>query len=60
MAEAFCFKCRAKRQITNETKVTLKNGRPAVQGTCPVCGTKVFRIGSGAKGAAAKGSSAKR
>jgi hypothetical protein len=23
----------------------LKNGRPATQGTCPVCGTKVFRIG---------------
>jgi hypothetical protein len=26
-------------------KVTLKNGRAATQGVCPVCGTKMFRIG---------------
>ena len=43
--EAYCFKCRAKVQIRNAKNVTLKNGRPAVQGTCPTCGTKVFRIG---------------
>lgn len=43
--EAYCFKCRAKRQIKNPKKITLKNGRPATQGECPVCGTKVFRIG---------------
>ncbi len=43
--EAYCFKCRTKREIRNPTNVTLKNGRPAIQGTCPVCGTKVFRIG---------------
>jgi hypothetical protein len=23
----------------------MKNGRPAIQGTCPDCGTKIFRIG---------------
>ncbi|MDP3062376.1 MAG: DUF5679 domain-containing protein [Chloroflexota bacterium] len=43
--EAYCFKCRAKREIRGAQKVTLKNGRPATQGSCPVCGTKVFRIG---------------
>ena len=43
--EAYCFKCRAKREINNPEPVTLKNGRPATQGTCPTCGTKVFRIG---------------
>ena len=43
--EAYCFKCRTKRQIKNPQSVTLKNGRPATQGSCPVCGTKVFRIG---------------
>ena len=42
--EAYCLKCRAKREISNPTSVTLKNGRPATQGTCPVCSTKVFRI----------------
>jgi DNA-directed RNA polymerase subunit RPC12/RpoP len=25
--------------------VTLKNKRPATQGVCPACGSKVFRIG---------------
>lgn len=43
--DAYCFKCRAKRESKNPKKVTLKNGKPATQGVCPVCGTKVFRIG---------------
>jgi hypothetical protein len=43
--QAYCFKCRAKREIKNPAKITLKNGRPATRGVCPVCGTKVFRIG---------------
>lgn len=45
MVEAYCVKCRAKREVTDPEQVTLKNGRPAVKGTCPKCGTKVFRIG---------------
>ncbi|MBI4285855.1 MAG: hypothetical protein HY670_08180 [Chloroflexi bacterium] len=43
--QAYCFKCRSKREIKNAQHVTLKNGRPATRGVCPVCGTKVFRIG---------------
>jgi hypothetical protein len=31
--------------MLNEKKVTMKNGRPATQGTCSVCGTKMFKIG---------------
>ena len=42
---AYCLKCREKREITNAEAVTLKNGRPAMRGDCPVCGIKVFRIG---------------
>ncbi|MCZ6614651.1 MAG: DUF5679 domain-containing protein [Chloroflexi bacterium] len=45
--EAYCMKCRTKREIRNPANVTLKNGRPATQGTCSTCGTKVFRIGRG-------------
>lgn len=45
--EAYCFKCRVKREIKNPKRVTLKNGKAATQGTCPVCSTKVFRIGKG-------------
>ncbi|MEX0832328.1 MAG: DUF5679 domain-containing protein [Actinomycetota bacterium] len=41
--EAYCVKCRAKREFEGE-EVTLKNGRKAAQGKCPVCGTKVMRI----------------
>ena len=43
--QAYCVKCRGMREIKDPKTVTLKNGRPAVQGLCPQCGTKVFRIG---------------
>ncbi len=45
MVKAYCVKCRAKVDIKDPEKVTLKNGKPATRGTCPKCGTKVFRIG---------------
>jgi len=47
MAQAYCMKCRTKREIKNPKAVILKNKRPATQGVCPVCGTKLFRIGKG-------------
>ena len=37
------MKCREKRMFDGHV-VELKNGRPAAQGTCPVCGTKLTRI----------------
>lgn len=46
MAEAYCVKCKAKREVKNAQQVTLKNGKPAMTGVCPTCGTKVFKIGS--------------
>ncbi len=45
--DAYCMKCETKREISSPVQVTLKNGRPATQGTCSTCGTKVFRIGNG-------------
>ena len=42
---AYCVKCRKMRVMKNPKAVTMKNGRPAVQGTCPKCGGKMFRIG---------------
>ncbi len=45
MPQAYCMKCRTKREMRNPEKVTLKNGRPATKGTCPNCGTKMSRIG---------------
>ena len=43
--QAYCMKYRTKRDISNPQQITMKNGRPATRGTCPVCGTKVSRIG---------------
>ena len=43
--EAYCVKCKAKREMQNPKQVTMKNGKPATQGVCPVCGTTMFRIG---------------
>ena len=45
MVEGFCVKCKAKREIQNLTNITLKNGKPAIKGTCPVCGTTIIVIG---------------
>ncbi|MFH1978322.1 MAG: DUF5679 domain-containing protein [Candidatus Aenigmatarchaeota archaeon] len=45
MVEGYCVKCKAKQEIKDPKKVTLKNGKPATRGTCPKCGTKMFRIG---------------
>jgi hypothetical protein len=45
--QAYCLKCRTKREMRNAKPTTLKNGRPATQGECPVCGTKMYRIGKG-------------
>ncbi len=43
--QAYCMKCHKKSEMKNPRSVTFKNKRPATQGVCPVCGTKMFRIG---------------
>ena len=45
MAEAYCVKDKKKVEVQNAEQVTMKNGKPALKGTCPVCGGKVYRIG---------------
>ena len=42
--DAYCVKCKQKRELTNPQKVVLKNGRPALKGKCPVCGTSLMRF----------------
>jgi hypothetical protein len=44
VTEAYCVKCRQKQAIQGAREVTTKKGRPAIEGTCSVCGTKVFRF----------------
>ena len=43
--EAYCVKCKAKKTMNNPEAVTMKNGKPATQGVCSECGTKMFKIG---------------
>ena len=52
--EGYCVKCKAKRKMDGERQITMKNGRPATEGTCSVCGTKMFKIGGGPSKSSAK------
>ena len=45
--QAYCMKCKKKVEIKNPKAITMKNKRPATQGVCSSCGTKVFKIGKG-------------
>ncbi len=49
MLETYCLKCKAKREIKNPVTVIQKNGKPGTQGTCPTCGSKLFKMGVAAK-----------
>ena len=45
MAEmAYCVKCRAKTEMVDAERVTMKNGRPAMKGKCAKCGTGMYKI----------------
>jgi len=46
MPSMYCVKCRAKRDVNDFQKVTMKNGKPAMKAKCPVCGTGMYKIGS--------------
>ena len=45
-SQAYCVKCKTKREMKDATQITMKNGRPATEGKCPECGTKMFKIGA--------------
>jgi hypothetical protein len=49
MVEGYCVKCKIKREMQRPQEVIFKNGRHAVQGTCPMCSTKMTRILGNAK-----------
>jgi DNA topoisomerase I len=43
--EAYCVKCREKREIKDPIADYNAAGAPVTHGTCSVCGTKVYRMG---------------
>jgi uncharacterized protein DUF5679 len=44
--KGYCMKCKTQRDMTNTKEITMKNGRPATEGICPVCATRMFKIGA--------------
>ena len=44
MAEGYCVKCKAKKEITDGVEEVMKNGRKAIKGKCLTCGTVMFKI----------------
>jgi hypothetical protein len=45
MVTAYCVKCKRSREMKSPVKVKMGNGRAATKGTCPKCGTGMYRIG---------------
>lgn len=50
MPEGYCVKCKDKKEIVDAVEETMKNGRRAIKGKCPTCGTVMFKM-LGGKGA---------
>jgi Zn finger protein HypA/HybF involved in hydrogenase expression len=44
MAEGYCVKCKAKKEIVEAVEEVMKNGRKAIKGKCPTCGVVMFKI----------------
>jgi DNA topoisomerase-1 len=43
--EAYCVKCKTKREMANARAEFTAAGSPGTRGTCPVCGTAMFKMG---------------
>jgi DNA topoisomerase-1 len=43
--DAFCFKCKEKREFTDPKAEFNKQGSAVTTGTCSVCGTRMYRMG---------------
>jgi uncharacterized Zn finger protein (UPF0148 family) len=52
MSEGYCVKCKSKKEIADAMEEVMKNGRRAIKGRCPTCGTVMFKI-LGGKGSTA-------
>lgn len=45
LVEGYCLKDKRKVEMKDPQPITMKNGKPATVGTCPNCGTKIYKIG---------------
>ncbi len=44
--QAYCMKCKALRPLADGRAIFMNNARPAAEGRCPECGTRLFKIGA--------------
>ena len=44
--EAYCVKCKAKKEMQDPVEGVTKNGKPITKGKCPDCGNTICRIGA--------------
>jgi DNA topoisomerase I len=44
--QAYCVKCKTKRDMTSSIAVFTKAGTPATEGICSVCGTRLYKMGA--------------
>ena len=42
--EGFCLKCRQNKTMVGILLTTLSSGTPAMKGSCPDCGTAIFKV----------------
>jgi len=52
MPEGYRVKCKAKKEISDAVEVVTKNGRKAIKGKCPTCGTVMVKMLGGKASAA--------
>jgi len=45
LVEGYGLKDKKKVERKDPQPITMKNGKPATVGTCPFCGTKIYKIG---------------
>lgn len=43
--EAYCMKCKTKREMKDPKPEFTAKGSPSTRGSCPECGTKMYKIG---------------
>ena len=43
--EAYCIKCKEKREMQDPVPDYTSSGTPMTRGICPVCGTKLAKFG---------------
>src|SRR5512139_2713095 len=44
--EAYCVKCKTKREMIEAQAEYTATGTPGTRGKCPVCGTTMFKMGA--------------